>query len=119
MKEENSSDKMPKKTVRKWKRGAKQKASKEIMKEIDNMTEANDELVKKEKIVSVYMCGVNWQHEIGEAMDGNMFYPSVETLKSNRRCWKSCGIVEVKVSLAKWVEPQDMFFEENEDGSTK
>ena len=59
----------------------------------------------------VYCCGVDWQHEIGEAMDleGSMpLYSNVEELKAKRTCWDSCGIVELDLTLVKWVQPQDL-----------
>lgn len=65
---------------------------------------------------TVYLCGVDWQHEIGEAMDleGSMpFYSSVEELKEKRTCWKQCGIIEAEIKMIKWVEPQDLFGKED------
>jgi hypothetical protein len=59
----------------------------------------------------LYACGVDWQHEIGEASDleGKMpLYSSVEVLKKSRKCWQECGIVELEISLKGWVEPQDL-----------
>jgi len=61
----------------------------------------------EDRTEKVYMCGVDWQHEIGAAMGGNTVHPSVEDLKKHRKCWKSCGIVEIEVKFVKWVEPQD------------
>ena len=55
------------------------------------------------------MCGVDWQHELGEAMGGNVLYPSVDDLKRCMKCWESCGIVKVSVSMEKWEEEQDLF----------
>lgn len=67
-----------------------------------------------------YMCGVDYQHELGEAADGTPLYPSAESLKKYRKCWKQCGIVEIEVEIkdVKWVEPQDFSlenFEKNKD----
>jgi hypothetical protein len=59
----------------------------------------------------VYTCGVDWQHEICEAPDleGKMpFFSSVEKLKAKRSCWKSCGIVKLRIKLEEWVEPQNL-----------
>lgn len=56
---------------------------------------------------TLYACGVDWDHEIGEApgLEGKMpLYSSVEELKKNLSCWKDCGIVEVEINLKKWVE---------------
>lgn len=61
---------------------------------------------------TLYACGVDWQHEIGEASDleGKMpLYSSVNELKSKRSCWKECGIVEIKLEADSWIEPQDLF----------
>jgi hypothetical protein len=56
-----------------------------------------DELPKK-----VYVCGVDWQHEIGEAPDV-IVYPSIESLKKHRTCWKECGIIELEVKKVRTV----------------
>lgn len=57
----------------------------------------------------VYVCGVDWQHEIGEEMakPDVVVYPSVESLKKHVSCWEECGIVELELKVIKWVEPQD------------
>lgn len=63
----------------------------------------------------LYCCGVDWQHEICEAPDleGSMpLYSSVEELKNDRTCWKSCGIVKLEAKLLDWVEPQKLFASE-------
>jgi ribosomal protein L34E len=54
-----------------------------------------------------YMCGVDYQHEVGEVMDSTPVYSSVEDLKRQRTCWKRCGICEIEIRAVKWVEPQD------------
>lgn len=67
---------------------------------------------------TLYTCGIDWQHEICEAHDleGKMpFFSSVEELKANKKCWKTCGIVEIKAELVKWVEPQDLLGEDLPD----
>lgn len=60
----------------------------------------------KNKTVKVYMCGVDWQHEIGETLTA--VYSCVEDLKAKSPCWEQCGIVECEVMLKGWVEPQDL-----------
>ena len=69
--------------------------------------------MKKRKNPSkfVYLCGVDWEHELGEEMfkPDVVVYPSVKSLKKHRPCWESCGIVKLKVTLEEWVEPQDLF----------
>jgi hypothetical protein len=64
---------------------------------------------KSKKVVKKsYVCGVDWQHEIGECNDVKLF-SSVKALKKARTCWAECGIVELELSVKKWVEPQDLF----------
>jgi len=66
-------------------------------------------MAKKAQTIKLYTCGVDWQHEIGQASDleGKMpLYSTIEDLKRKRTCWKECGIVEVELKLKKWVEPQ-------------
>ena len=55
------------------------------------------------KEVTVYMCEIDWDHEIGEAKGGTRFYASIKDLKENYDCWEECGIVEVKVKLSKTI----------------
>jgi hypothetical protein len=64
----------------------------------------------------VYVCGVDWQHEIGEEMykPDVVVYPSVKSLKKHRSCWKECGIVELEIKVNKWVEPQNLFSNKEE-----
>jgi len=62
----------------------------------------------------VYVCGVDWQHELGEASGGNKVYPSVEDLKRHVSCWVDCGIVKIKMSNAEWVFDQSRSFNRNE-----
>ena len=59
----------------------------------------------KSKIVTVYLCGVDWQHEL--AAIGGKVWPSVKSLKKDCKCWKQCGIVKLNVTLDKWVSKQD------------
>jgi len=59
------------------------------------------------KSFKVYVCGVDFQHEIGNASDGNTIYPSVAALKAHAKCWKGCGIVELNLTLSKWVVEQN------------
>lgn len=57
--------------------------------------------MKKRK---VYACGVEWQHEFGDI--ACITYPSVESIKAQRGCWKECGIVELEVKEIKWISKQ-------------
>lgn len=66
--------------------------------------------------IKLYICGVDFQHELGCACGGNKLYPSVEDLKENASCWKTCGIIELEVDMDnyKWIVEQDLF---NPEGS--
>jgi len=67
-------------------------------------------LVKVSEEKTFYACGVSWQHDIGEALnfEGNMpLYSTKERLMEGEPCYKQCGIVEVKMSISRWVHPQD------------
>lgn len=58
----------------------------------------------KSKTVKVYMCGIAWNWEVGEAYGGNTVYPSVEALKEAHD-FEHCGVVECEIKLKKWIEP--------------
>lgn len=60
----------------------------------------------------LYACGVDWQHEIGEAADleGKMpLYTSVESIEHHRKCTEHCGIVKLELTEVEWVKMQDLF----------
>jgi hypothetical protein len=51
-----------------------------------------------------YMCMVDFECELGAAMGGNRVFPSIEDAKENLKCWRGCGLVEVRVSFVRIVE---------------
>lgn len=53
---------------------------------------------------TAYMCGVAWQHEVGET-ECELF-ASAEACEKSMGCTRDCGIVEVRVSLRRWVKEQ-------------
>lgn len=59
-----------------------------------------------------YLCGVDYQHEMG--MNSAHLYTSIEELKAKSRCWAECGIVELELDEAgnevchKWVERRQL-----------
>lgn len=56
-----------------------------------------------------YMDKTDWECEIGMASGGVGIYPSVEDLISRANCWKSCGVVKVKVSFVSVeIEPMEI-----------
>jgi hypothetical protein len=66
----------------------------------------------------VYVCGVDWRHEIGEAVNVNV-YDSVESLKKRKTCWKNCGIVELEVRFSKQIEPEKPWSVNETDSSNE
>lgn len=56
----------------------------------------------KSKTAKLYMCGTDYQHEMGEVTV--KMYASIESLKADRPCVRECGIVAVKVELVEWVD---------------
>lgn len=60
----------------------------------------------RERTAKLYTCGVHFMHEMTEAMGPQIFYNSLTDLKQDHSCWKSCGIVEVKVSFTQWLHPE-------------
>lgn len=61
------------------------------------------ELEKEARSVKGFMCGVDWDFEIGHAADGNRVYPSISALKKYSKCWTECGIYEVEVRFKRTV----------------
>lgn len=61
------------------------------------------------KEMTLYLDGVDWQHELGAASDGTKLFPTADCAK-DAVCWKECGIVKVKCrfELVEWVEPQKL-----------
>lgn len=51
-----------------------------------------------------YMCKVDFDFEVGEALGGNTVYSSIKDLKRHRKCVETCGIVKVKVELEEVVQ---------------
>lgn len=63
----------------------------------------------KNKEIEVYLDKIDWDHEVGEAPDGNRIYPSVVDLKREQTCVVNgcCGIVKCKISLVEIIEESD------------
>lgn len=62
--------------------------------------------MKKKLVKKGYTCGVAWQHELDN--DYIKIFKSIKDAKKAKPCWDECGIVELEVSLKKWVEPQEL-----------
>lgn len=61
-----------------------------------------------DRVITVYTCGVSWEHHLDSDPNGTMLYPSVEALRDARSCVDECGIVELKVMLVSWVQDQKL-----------
>lgn len=61
--------------------------------------------MKKTKAKVFYVCGVEWQHELGETHV--RLYKSLKALKEDRVCWDSCGAVRIEMK-PRWVMKQDL-----------
>ena len=56
-----------------------------------------------------FMCLIDWQHEVGFAVDGNKVYPSLKNLQEHHPMWAECGVVEVQLRAVQVVAPQRLF----------
>lgn len=67
-------------------------------------------MVDRDKKVRAFICGIAWQHELGET--DVRLYPTKETLlKSEKKhflCDQDCGIVEVEVKFVRWARKQKL-----------
>lgn len=83
-----------------------------------DIQELLDQPEGKEKTVTCYMDGIDWQHHLGADPDGTRLFATVEDLKEEMTCVTTggCGIVEVEVKLVSWVEPQDIEYVEVNEG---
>ena len=52
-----------------------------------------------------YMCKIDWDWELGEAMGGTTIYPSLKDLKANHDF--NCGIVKVRISLEEVIDEKE------------
>lgn len=52
---------------------------------------------------TLYACSNDWSHEIGETT--TRLYETIEELKERRKCWESCGIVEIKLTVTDYIKP--------------
>jgi hypothetical protein len=62
---------------------------------------------RDDDFVTGYMCMIDFECELGSAMEGNTVYPSIEDLKEHHKPWESCGIVEVKVQYVRTIVEQN------------
>ena len=63
--------------------------------------------MKKREKITVYMDLVAAQYEVGNASGGTKIHPSIDDVKKEYTCWKSCGIAEMTLTFKSEVEPQN------------
>lgn len=63
-----------------------------------------------EEVTIGYMDKVDFDEELGQAIDGNKVYPSVEMLERFQPCTRQCGIVKVEVRLVEVVRETEYDF---------
>ena len=57
---------------------------------------------------TAYMDGIDFQDERGQPVLGNSLYAKAEQVLKRRKCSHECGVVEVEISLVKWVREQNL-----------
>lgn len=63
-------------------------------------------MAKKKKIA--YMCGVAWQHDVGQGSGYIKIFATAEECEKGMKCAKSCGIVQVEIREVRWPKKQDL-----------
>lgn len=61
----------------------------------------------EDRVVTGFMCKVDWDHELGAALGGNNIFASEADLIANKKCTDECGIVEVEVRLKRVIRESD------------
>lgn len=51
--------------------------------------------------MKLYVCGTDWQCEAKDVPHAVKFYKTIDRLKSDKKCWKDCGIVEIDMKMSK------------------
>jgi hypothetical protein len=52
---------------------------------------------------TAYMCGTDFRHELRDASDGARIFSDVEDLRKHCPCADSCGVVEVRVEMVRFI----------------
>lgn len=56
-----------------------------------------------------YMCGTDFELSlVTEKKSPTNIFSTVEAIKHHKNCTHECGIVEVDVTLRRWVSPQNL-----------
>ncbi|MDB5607762.1 MAG: hypothetical protein JWP25_4662 [Bradyrhizobium sp.] len=70
-------------------------------------------LAEGERPVRSFMDGIDWQHHLGADASGTELFPNEESLREKKTCLTGgCGVVEVETRLIRWVEPQNLKYED-------
>lgn len=62
--------------------------------------------MKKPKSVKGYMCLVDFNYHIDGDWNGTVIYPSLKSLRHERKCVRGCGIAQVKVVFDRCVQKE-------------
>lgn len=75
----------------------------------------------KSRTLTLYIDGVDWQHELGEASGGNYVYYSKRDILATSACADTCGVVRVKATLSNptWVHRQDLKYRKETPASAR
>jgi hypothetical protein len=58
-------------------------------------------------VVRGYMCGTDWEHEIGQNKHGIEIWRSERACAVGKKCTSECGMVEVEVRIVRTVKKAD------------
>ena len=56
-----------------------------------------------------YVDGTDLEFHLDGDCEGVRFFGDINDLKSKKGCLDQCGIVEVEITVKRWVTPQRMF----------
>jgi len=62
--------------------------------------------VKKQKTkgIKAYLCNGDFYYELPNEAEDIILSPSIEALKRRKKCWKSCGILQVEITVTKVIK---------------
>lgn len=59
-------------------------------------------------VVRGFMCGTDWEHEIGQNAHGIKIWRSECACAAGKKCTHECGIVEVEVRIIRTVKKSEI-----------
>lgn len=51
-----------------------------------------------------YMCATDYHYELESRKSPSQIFGSIESLKSHKKCWKDCGIVEIEIYIKRIID---------------